>query len=103
MHDTEAPTMTDRERAEKAERMLDEVGIQLVAAQAEIARWSPVVQYASNVHHCYREGYDLVKPMAALGGALRALDAVPGDALAPRIIAALEASGIDAGNVKGVE
>lgn len=77
MHDTEAPTMTDRERAEKAERMLDEVGIQLVAAQAEIARMRATLdEVRACVRHSSTTGLrgDLI---VALGG----LDTVPGDAL----------------------
>lgn len=73
MHDTEAPTMT----TDKAERMLDEVGIQLVAAQKEIARMRATLD---EVRLCVRHSSttslrgDLI---VALGG----LDVVPGDAL----------------------
>lgn len=100
MHDTEAPTMTDKERAEKAERQLFEVGIQLAAAQAEIARMRRVVDEARELMST--PACERLPAERAVCDALRALDAVPGDALAPRITAALEASGIDASNVKGV-
>lgn len=52
------------ERAERAERERDALGIQLVAAQAEIGRMRKVVDAAG-----------------ALVRALKALDVVPGDAL----------------------
>ena len=79
-----------------AERARDEVGIQLAAAQAEIARMRPVVEAA-------RPLAKILPGAGVLRDAIRALDAVPGDALAPRITAALDASGIDSANVKGVE
>ena len=66
MHDTEAPTMTT-----------DEIGIQLVAAQKEIARMRATLD---EVRLCVRHSSttslrgDLI---VALGG----LDVVPGDAL----------------------
>src|SRR5574343_448706 len=100
-----------------AERARDEVGIQLAAAQAEIARMRRVVEAAR------RYNADMDRCGAADPGewraALAALDAVPGDALAPvvrgapfgeagtgnpdKLPAALEASGIDTDNVKGEE
>jgi len=75
MHDTEAPTMTDAERADKAEHQLVEVGIQLVAAQAEIARMRATLD---EVRACVRHG----GPSNVIV-ALHALDTVPGDALPP--------------------
>lgn len=110
MHDTEAPTMSQAEQdaaawrstagrylsaLEVAERQRDEVGIQLVAAQAEIARMRATLD---EVRACVRHG----GPSNVIV-ALAALDTVPGDAMVPRITAAFEASGIDTGNVKGVE
>ena len=72
-------------RADAAEKARDEVGIQLAAAQAEIARMRPVVEAARRIVDDipnYLMGsavVDLLRP------ALRALDAVPGDALAPMV------------------
>lgn len=84
-------------RADAAERALDEVGIQLAAAQERIKLLEQVAKEARAV----LEDHD--RSMIHLDDAVSALDAVPGDALAPRITAALEASGIDTSNVKGVE
>ena len=89
-----------------AERARDEVGIQLAAAQAEIARMRPVVEAARRLLWSWDDGSTATERSRQhedIRRALRALDAVPGDALAPRITAALEASGIDTSNVKGVE
>ena len=112
MHDTEAPTMTQAEQdaaawrstagrylsaLEVAERDRDEVGIQPAAAQERIKLLEQVAKEARAV----LEDHD--RSMIHLDDAVSALDAVPGDALAPRITAALEASGIDSANVKGVE
>lgn len=104
------------ERADAAERARDEVGIQLAAAQAEIARMRCVVDEARTL--MATPACERLPAERAVCDALRALDAVPGDALAPvvrgapfdeagtvnpdRITAALEASGIDSDNVKGV-
>lgn len=85
-------------RAGAAEKARDEVGIQLAAAQAEIARLRPVVDAARHL-----ASITMGEVTEEVDAALRTLDAVPGDALAPRITAALEASGIDTNNVKGVE
>ena len=79
MHDTEAPTMTDAERADKAERQLFEVGIQLVAATDQNARMrSTLAEIRTCVRHSSTTSLrgDLI---VALGG----LDTVPGDALPP--------------------
>lgn len=84
-------------RAGAAEKARDEVGIQLAAAQERIKLLEKVAKEARAV----LEDHD--RSMIHLDDAVSALDAVPGDALAPRITAALEASGIDTGNVKGVE
>ncbi len=94
-----------RERIERdaAERARDEVGIQLAAAQAEIARMRRVVDDGRRVVEHMRDGLGMIGPVGDLRSSIAALDAVPGDALAPRITAALEASGIDSANVKGVE
>ena len=102
------------ERADVAERARDEVGIQLAAAQERL-RLAMAVVDAFDRYRCNATDENMV----FLGRARRALDAVPGDALAPvvrgapfdeagtvnpdRITAALEASGIDTDNVKGVE
>ncbi len=80
-----------------AERARDEVGIQLAAAQERIKLLEKVAKEARAV----LEDHD--RSMIHLDDAVSALDAVPGDALAPRITAALEASGIDSANVKGGE
>lgn len=66
----------EQARADAAERARDEVGLQLAAAQAEIARMRPVVE-ALDAYQ--RNATD--ENMIALGRARRALDAVPGDAL----------------------
>jgi hypothetical protein len=58
------------ERAVKAEKACDEVGIQLAAAQARLRLAMAVVDAARGVTD------------GPLSDALRALDAVPGDALA---------------------
>lgn len=84
-------------RADAAERARDEVGIQLAAAQERIKLLEKVAKEARAV----LEDHD--RSMIHLDDAVSAIDAVPGDALAPRINAALEASGIDTGNVKGAE
>jgi hypothetical protein len=83
MHDTEAPTMTDAERADKAERQLFEVGIQLVAAQAEIARMRAVVDACRTAVVKWRAGepYDLGHYLMSASAVLDALDIVTGDAL----------------------
>jgi len=93
-----------------AERARDEVGIQLAAAQAEIARMRPVVEAARHIDRAIEDAggahvetwspVPLLRSFRAVHDALRALDTVSGDALAPRITAALEASGIDTSNVK---
>lgn len=182
MHDTEAPTMTQAEQdaaawrstagrylsaLEVAERQRDEVGIQLVAAQARTVAafvagqrafssvaFGPHARPAGTVDHIRKELVEIeadptdVKEwidvaILALDGAwraghepedieralfakleknkartwpdwrtadptkaiehARALDAVQGDTLAPRITAALDANGIDTSNVKGLE
>ena len=92
-----------RERIERtaAERARDEVGIQLAAAQVEIARLRRVVDETRTV--LATPACERLPAERAVCDAIRALDAVPGDALAPRITAALEAIGIDTDNVKGVE
>ena len=93
-------------RADAAEKARDEVGIQLAAAQAEIARMRPVVEAARRLLWSWDEGSTATERSRQhedIRRALRALDTVPGDALAPRITAALEASGIDTSNVKGLE
>ena len=84
-------------RADAAEKARDEVGIQLAAAQERIKLLEKVAKEARAV----LEDHD--RSMIHLDDAVSALDAVPGDALAPRITAALDASGIDTNNVKGVE
>jgi hypothetical protein len=105
-----------------AERSRDELGIQLAACQerlrlamavvdADGAVMARVVEAASeNYEDGYRAifkcgGYDLVNKATA---ARAALDAVPGDALAPQptglravAVSHLEALGIDTSNVKG--
>lgn len=96
MHDTEAPTMSQAEQdaaawrstagrylsaLDVAERQRDEVGIQLVAAQAEIARMRAVVDAARDYVDC--DAVDDGGIRRALVDALRSYDAVPGDALAP--------------------
>lgn len=127
MHDTEAPTtQAERDAAQwretagrylsalvDAERQRDEVGIQLAAAQARIKlleegaallrdlyedRGEP--KWAGNGSNHYHVPCDVID--IGVGCFLSALDAVPGDALAPKMSAALEASGIDSSNVKGV-
>lgn len=74
------------DRATMLERARDEVGIQLAAAQAEIARMRPVVDAATLACHAYfvsdpedaYTGY-----MQHLEAELAKLRTVPGDALAP--------------------
>lgn len=88
-------------RADAAERARDEVGIQLAAAQAEIARMRPVVEAARTMSAMWlQDSPRMTDYHVTLASALAALDAVPGDALAPRINAALEASGIDSAVVQ---
>lgn len=92
MHDTEAPTMTQAEQdaaawrstagrylsaLEVAERQRDEVGIQLVAAQAEIARMrSTLAEVRTCVRHSSTNSLrdDLIVALAVL-------DIVSGDTL----------------------
>ena len=104
------------ERADAAERARDEVGIQLAAAQAEIARMRRAMV---DVRALRAVGVMPDRVARALDEVFARLDAVPGDALAPvargapfdeagtvnpdKITAALEASGIDSNNVKGVK
>ena len=76
-----------------ATRARDEVGIQLVAAQERLRLAMACVEAARD--YCTRY-------MPRLVDALRALDTVPGDALA-HPTHHLEALGIDTANVKGVE
>lgn len=64
-------------RWEHAERSRDEVGIQYAAAQAEIARLRAVVDAARD----YVDGSAIDD--GGMRRAIRALDSVPGDALAP--------------------
>lgn len=94
MHDTEAPTMTQAEQdaaawrstagrylsaLEVAERQRDEVGIQLVAAQAEIARMRRVVDETRTL--MATPACERLPAERAVCDALRALDTVPGDAM----------------------
>ena len=72
MHDTEAPTMTT-----DAERTLDEVGIQLVAAQKEIARMQATL---AEIRTCVRHS-STTSLRGDLIVALAVLDVVTGDAL----------------------
>lgn len=111
MHDTEAPTMSQAEQdaaawrstagrylsaLEVAERQRDEVGIQLVAAQAEIARMRRVVsvlRLAADEVLSWRtadttvllsnppQNAALFRAQRVLRDALATLDVVPGDAL----------------------
>lgn len=99
-----------RERIERiaAERARDEVGIQLAAAQERLRLAMAVVDAAREVRRveCLATATDddvFGSLRARMLSALAAIDAVPGDALGPRIDRALKASGIDASNVKGVE
>lgn len=85
-----------------AERARDEVGIQLAAAQAEIARLRPVVEAARDT--ITTPMGEMLPALNAIYRAIQALDTVPGDALATdRITRALEASGIDVARVKDGE
>ena len=70
------------ERAAKAEKARDEVGIQLAACQERLRLAMAVVEAARWVRNYYRDGLGMPGPMGHLGQALAALDAVPGDALA---------------------
>ena len=99
-------------RADAAERARDEVGIQLAAARERIKlleEGADLLREISDMARDVPAGFDafyLVEKSAvdiSVGCYLARLDAVPGDALAPRITAALDASGIDTNNVKGVE
>jgi len=67
------------ERAERAERQRDELGLQLVAAQTEIGRMRKVVD-AARLYVDTNHG-DIEHLYGALARALKALDVVPGDAL----------------------
>lgn len=95
-----------RERIDRlaAERARDELGIQLAAAQERLRLADELYQAALLHEHC-----GCAHPFCRrcqcdriVDEAVSAWHTVPGDALAPRITAALEASGIDASNVKGV-
>ena len=93
MHDTEAPTtQAERDAAQwrdtagrylsalvEAERQRDEVGIQLAAAQAEIARMRRVVDEARTL--MATPACERLPAERAVCVALRALDTVPGDAM----------------------
>lgn len=94
MHDTEAPTMTQAEQdaaawrstagrylsaLEAAERQRDEVGIQLVAAQAEIARMRHVVDEVRVL--MATPACERLPAERAVCDALATLDTVPGDAM----------------------
>lgn len=89
-----------------AERSRDEVGIQLAAAQAVIARMQPVVDAARASLVVTSDPGDNWDAKRDLNDALRTLDTVPGDALAPTspagaiAVSHLEALGIDTDNVK---
>jgi hypothetical protein len=89
-----------------AERSRDELGIQL-AAQSERLRLAMAVVEAARVWSTTLNG-DVTHVVRATVEAIAALDAVPGDALAPQptglraaIRAHLEALGIDTDNVTG--
>lgn len=87
----------------KAER--DEVGIQLAAAQAVIARMRPVVEmarFAVASVGAFAGATETVWALDRLNDALRALDTVPGDALPPTSPAGASAQPIDTDDVKGV-
>jgi hypothetical protein len=83
MHDTEAPTMTDAERADKAERQLFEVGIQLVAAQERLRLASETIDGLSMTALIWAGVSNKVAAKADIKHVREAWDTVPGDALPP--------------------